>query len=78
MLLKKTDCRKSVLKAKIVLVKVAFLTKHSEGKVQVDGFEEVDFAWLSFSEAIERVTDKSIKDNLIRAEQHLKNEDASF
>lgn len=57
-------------------VGVAFLARHVEGEVTVDGVEETAFAWLSFPEAIARVSDQSIKDNLIRAQEYLENNTA--
>ena len=54
-------------------VGITYLARHAGGKVVVDGIEEVNYAWLTFGEAISLVKDQNIRENLHRAEMYLKN-----
>ena len=58
-------------KEKVEHIGVTFLCKHSEGKVKVDGIEEVDSQWVSLDKAIEIVKDESIKKDFELAKKYL-------
>lgn len=52
-------------------VGLTFLAKHVGGEVVVDGEEEVAYEWLDIDQAIARVKDKSILQNLMTAKEYL-------